>query len=80
MAMLRNEKLIKGVGQRVRAERLSQGLTMEGLADLAGIDYRQIARVELGTANTTISTAYQIARALEVPFSQLFDFDPESVE
>ncbi len=75
MAMLRNEKLIQAFGQLVREARQAQGLTMEGLADLAGIDYRQIARVEHGKANTSISTAYQIAKALGVPIGELMVFE-----
>ena len=73
VARIRNEKFIKAFGQRVREARTSKGMSMEQLADLAGIDYQQVLRVEQGKVNATISTAYHIAGALEVPFSTLFD-------
>jgi transcriptional regulator with XRE-family HTH domain len=73
MAHTRNEKIILLFGQRVRAIRQSKGLTMETLAALAGVDYRQIARIEAGIANVTISTASQIAAALEVTLGSLLD-------
>lgn len=48
---------------------------MKHLADLANMEYSQIARIEKGVINTTISSAYSIAKALEIPLSKLFDFD-----
>jgi len=41
---------------------------------LADIEYSQLSRIEWGQINTTISTAYSIAEALEVPVSKLFEF------
>lgn len=52
---------------------MSKGMTMEALADAAGIDYQQVSRVESGKVNATVSTIYEIALALKVPFSELFD-------
>lgn len=73
MARIRNEKFIKALGNRVREVRMSKGMTMEALADAAGIDYQQVSRVESGKVNATVSTIYEIALALKVPFSELFD-------
>jgi transcriptional regulator with XRE-family HTH domain len=47
---------------------------MEKLAQLSGLEYSQISDIELGKINTTISTAYQIAKTLEIPAKDLFDF------
>jgi len=47
---------------------------MEKLAQLASLEYSQISDIELGKINTTISTAYQIARTLEIHPKELFDF------
>lgn len=47
---------------------------MKHLADLANMEYSQVARIERGVVNTTISSAYAIALALEVSLDKLFDF------
>lgn len=72
---IRNEKIIQAFGENVRRVRESKGMTKERLSDLAGIDRQQVIRVEKGTVNPTISTAYQIAMALDVPLASLLDFD-----
>lgn len=38
------------------------------------MDYSQLSKIERGTINTTVSTAYVIANALNVPVKELFDF------
>jgi ribosome-binding protein aMBF1 (putative translation factor) len=49
----------------VRSERESQGLTVEQLAERAGIDADMLKRFEAGQAfNPTIATVYRIAGAL----------------
>lgn len=78
MKTIRDEKLLKAFGARVRHLRLERGLTMEVLADQARIDYTQVARVEHGVSNTSISTASAIAKGLGVQLSELFTFGAES--
>ncbi len=47
---------------------------MEQLALEADIEYSQIAKIETGRINTTISTCYIIAQALEIEVVELFKF------
>ncbi len=75
MKTIRDEKLLKAFGARVRSIRLEKGLTMEVLADQAKIDYTQVARVEHGTSNTSISTANAIAKGLGISLPELFTFE-----
>lgn len=74
MKRIRNEKLLKGFGYQVRKIRLSKNMTLEGLADSAGIEYSQVIRVEAGKVNTTISTIEAIAKGLGVSLSELMAF------
>ena len=53
--------------------RQEKGLTMEALAALANIEYRQLSDVELGKTNATISTALAIAQGLEISFGKLME-------
>lgn len=75
MNNLRNKKLIIAFGKNVRKLRKKKGISMRYLADLADVDYSQIAKIETGKINTTISTAYSISQALEVEFEALFQLE-----
>ena len=75
MINLKNKKLITSFGKRVRKLRQERKLSMRHFADLANVDYTQIARIETGKVNTTISTAYAIAQALDIPLNELFKMD-----
>jgi len=68
---VRDEALIKAFGKRVRQLRKDHGYTMEKLAELAGIDYRQLSYIELGQVNVTISSISAIAKAFNVSLSEL---------
>lgn len=72
---LKNKKLIVAFGKRVRKLRQEKGLSMRYLADLADVNYTQIAKIETGKINTTISTAYAISKALEVSLDTLFQLE-----
>ena len=75
MINVKNKKLITTFGKRVRKLRQERKLSMRHFADLANVDYTQIARIETGKVNTTISTAYAIAQALDIPLNELFKMD-----
>ena len=48
---------------------------MKHLADVANLEYSQIARIEAGKINTSISTLKAIATALEIHPKKLLDFE-----
>ncbi|WP_396172740.1 helix-turn-helix domain-containing protein [Flavobacterium sp.] len=72
-----NYSFIKAFGKNLRNIRLEKKVSMQNLAYSINIEYSQISRIELGKINTTISTAYEIAKALEVPLQDLFNFEIE---
>lgn len=67
--------MILAFGAHVRKLRKDKGLTMEKLAELADIDYRQVAYIEKGETNPTLSTIYTLSKALEIPLDELFKFE-----
>ena len=75
MKYLRNEKVIKALGKRIRAVRKAKKMSMETLAYTAGIEYSQLSRIEMGQINTSVSHVAVIAKILEVPITTLFEFD-----
>lgn len=58
-------------GDAVRQLRLAQRKTQEQVSTAAEVDRSFLARVELGQVAPSITTAYAIAAALGVSFSQL---------
>jgi transcriptional regulator with XRE-family HTH domain len=71
---VKNKKLIKAVGERIRQFRLEQNISQEDLAYEADILVSQIGRIERGETNPTISTLYVISVALKIELSTLLDF------
>lgn len=56
------------IGARVRALRTAAGLTVQELADDAGLSRRMVTGIELGQANPSLVTIDKIARALGTDF------------
>ncbi len=59
---------------KLKEVRAKQGYTQEGLAYESGLSLSQIARIETMKINPTVSTMFMIARTLNVPIAELFDF------
>ena len=59
-------------GRNVHKIRLSKGYTQEYLAEEAKISQVQIARIEAGKLNTSISTVASLAEALGVDVGDFF--------
>ncbi len=67
--------LVIAFGCHVRMLRKTQKMSMEKLAEKAEIDYRLLAYIEKGEINTTISTVYRLAKGLNLPLQDLFNFE-----
>lgn len=65
--------LYRKLGERIEYLRKEKGLTQEELAEKAGLHRAYFWDVEQGK-NISIKTAYNIARALGIKLSKLFDF------
>ncbi|MEY3922063.1 MAG: Helix-turn-helix domain [Bacteroidota bacterium] len=59
------------LGQRIRKARNEKNLTIQVLADLVGIEYTQMSRIELGKINTSVLQVCKISRALDINMSTL---------
>jgi transcriptional regulator with XRE-family HTH domain len=71
---LRDDEGIKQFGLKVREIRLLKNFTQESLAWEAGIEPMQVSRIERGIINTNISQILNLAKALGVHASELFNF------
>lgn len=66
---------IKAFATQLKKIRIREGLTQSQLAFESGLSLSQIARIETARINTTLSTVFALARTLNVPLSDLFNFE-----
>lgn len=64
---------LTALGDRIRAIRESQGLSIRDLADMADLNKSQIVRIESGQSDPHYTTLLRIARALEVSVGDFAD-------
>lgn len=74
MIHVRNTKLIKRFGKRLRELRESSGMSQESLANEAEVPISQIGRIERGEINPTLSTLYNLSGALKISLQELLTF------
>lgn len=65
---------MKSFGTNLQKLRYSKKMSQEELAYEANIPISQVGRIERGEVNTTISTVYAIATALNLTVKELFEF------
>jgi transcriptional regulator with XRE-family HTH domain len=63
--------LARLIGERLRAARRARGLSVGGLAAVAGVGKGSLSEIENGTRNPTLSTLYSLAAALGLPLATL---------
>lgn len=71
MNNVRNESIIIAFGANLRKMRESKKISQEDLAYTADIPINQVGRIERGEINTTISTIYALAKALDTTVEDL---------
>ena len=63
---IRNQTYITAFGENLKKLRNAKGLSRETLGAVAGIEAKQIYRIETGESSPTISTVVAIANALGI--------------
>jgi transcriptional regulator with XRE-family HTH domain len=71
---LKKGELVMLIGSNIREIRVKKGFTIAQLAFEAGIESKQLIRIELGQINTSLFQIYRIANALSVQMYELFLF------
>ena len=65
---------MKAFGKNLKMLRIEAKLSQEDLANDCDISISQIGRIERGEINTTISTLFVLANALDIEVKDLFHF------
>ena len=71
MPLSKDELKVK-VGNRIRQLRIMKNLTIEEVANNAGIEYTQLSRIEHGKINTSLYHAYIISQSLSIDLTEIF--------
>lgn len=66
-----NKPALSLVGTKMREIRNAKDISIEYLANTSGMDYSQLARMEAGKVNFTISYLFRVAEALGVTPKEL---------
>lgn len=59
------------IGAQLRVERMQRGLTLEALAQRAGVSYQYLSGIETGKENFSIAVLDGIAAALDLRLTEL---------
>lgn len=65
----------KEFGKRLKELREARKLTQEQLAELVGLEYQTISRIETGYYFTNFENLQNIANALNIEIKDLFEFE-----
>lgn len=68
---MKNSEIMKTFGDNIRQRLTEYGWTIQDLANQTGINRSNISNILHGKEGCTLTRAYVIAAALEVPLSEL---------
>ena len=69
-----DQKGIEAFAEHFKKVRRKYGFTQEELAYTSDIALSQVARIETARINPSLSTIFKLARTMNVPLPELFDF------
>lgn len=69
----------KNFGKHIQKLRESKGYSQEQLAELVGVEYQTISRIETGRYFTSFDKLHKIAKALGLTIKDLFDFPEDEM-
>ena len=67
-------ELVK-LGQKIKFERITRGLSQEQLAELANLSVHGLSNIETGKTDVRYTNLLQIAGAFEMRHCELLDFN-----
>jgi transcriptional regulator with XRE-family HTH domain len=68
-------EIFKKIGLKIKLLRIERKISQQDLAAACNFEKSNLARIEAGRTNPTVATLLKICQVLEVPISQLFDFE-----
>ena len=68
---MKEEVLLKKIGERIKKLRLEKGISQQELAVKLDYEKSNMSRLESGRINPRITTLYNVASALKIPLAEL---------
>ncbi len=78
--MISDDEIIRDFGQKLKRERIKKKMTQTQLGEIVGADKSRISDYENGRRRCSITTAYRLADALNIPTSALLNQNVNSGE
>jgi transcriptional regulator with XRE-family HTH domain len=67
--------IFKKIGLKIKLLRIERKISQQDLAAACNFEKSNLARIESGRTNPTVATLLKICQVLDVPISQLFEFE-----
>lgn len=68
-----SNEILTHLPARLKEARRKRGLSLEAVANLSGVSRSMVSQIERGESSPTISTLWNLTRALQVDFAGLLD-------
>jgi transcriptional regulator with XRE-family HTH domain len=72
---VRNQPYLEAFGKNLKKVMHAKGVTAEDVAAIGHLETKQVYRVMKGEHSVTLSILYAIAKGLEMPLKNLFNFE-----
>ncbi|WP_299662533.1 XRE family transcriptional regulator [uncultured Ruegeria sp.] len=69
----KTDDILTRLPARLKEARRAQGLSLEAVANLSGVSRSMVSQIERGESSPTISTLWNLTRALQVDFAGLLE-------
>ncbi|MDK3017695.1 helix-turn-helix domain-containing protein [Pseudodonghicola flavimaris] len=69
----RTDDILSRLPERLKQARRAKGLSLEAVARLSGVSRSMVSQIERGESSPTISTLWNLTRALQMDFAGLLD-------
>lgn len=70
------DAILSLLSARLKQARQAQGLSLDAVAKLSGVSRSMVSQIERGESSPTISTLWNLTRALQVDFAGLLEDQP----
>ncbi|KPP88302.1 MAG: Xre family transcriptional regulator with cupin sensor [Rhodobacteraceae bacterium HLUCCA08] len=70
------DSILSLLPERLRKARQARGLSLDAVARLSGVSRSMVSQIERGNSSPTVSTLWNLTRALQVDFAGLLDDQP----
>jgi transcriptional regulator with XRE-family HTH domain len=74
------ERAAHALARSLKRTRLERAISIAELARQSGVSKATLSGIERGTGNPSIDTVWALARALNVPFGDLFDVADDAIQ